>query len=71
MSDDPREPIDDGAAPGDTDARLQDLERQLAEQKDRLLRAVAETAPKAGAENAAACLEGYRLMEAQLALQAA
>ena len=38
---------------------------------DTLLRAVAETAPKAGAENAAACLEGYRLMEAQLALQAA
>jgi len=42
MSDDPREPIDDGAAPGDTQARIQDLERQLAEQKDRLLRAVAE-----------------------------
>jgi pyruvate ferredoxin oxidoreductase gamma subunit len=38
---------------------------------DTLLRAVAETAPKAGAENAAACLEGYRLVEAQLALQAA
>jgi molecular chaperone GrpE len=42
MSDDPREPIDDGAAPGDTEAQLQDLERQLAEQKDRLLRAMAE-----------------------------
>jgi len=36
-----------------------------------LLHAVAETAPKAGAENGAACLEGYRLVEAQLALQAA
>ena len=42
MSDEPREPIDDSAAPGDTDARIQDLERQLAEQKDRMLRAMAE-----------------------------
>ncbi len=42
MSDDPRDPSDDGAAPGDIDARIQDLERQLAEQKDRMLRAVAE-----------------------------
>ena len=38
---------------------------------DTLLHAVAEAAPKAGAENGAACLEGYRLVEAQLALQAA
>jgi hypothetical protein len=32
---------------------------------------VAAAAPKAGAENAAACLEGYRMIEARLALQAA
>ena len=38
---------------------------------DTLLHAVAEGAPKAGAENGAACLEGYRLVETQLALQAA
>ena len=38
---------------------------------DTLLHTVAATAPKAGAENGAACLEGYRLVEAQLALQAA
>jgi pyruvate ferredoxin oxidoreductase gamma subunit len=38
---------------------------------DTLLHAVAEAAPKAGAENGAACLEGYRLVEAQLALRAA
>ena len=42
MADDAREPIDDGAAPTDAEARIQDLERQLAEQKDRMLRAVAE-----------------------------
>jgi pyruvate ferredoxin oxidoreductase gamma subunit len=38
---------------------------------DTLLHTVAAAAPKAGAENGAACLEGYRLVEAQLALQAA
>jgi pyruvate ferredoxin oxidoreductase gamma subunit len=38
---------------------------------DTLLHTVAATAPKAGAENGTACLEGYRLVEAQLALQAA
>jgi molecular chaperone GrpE len=45
MSDDPRErPAEDGAAAGETgpEARIQDLERQLAEQKDRMLRAMAE-----------------------------
>jgi molecular chaperone GrpE len=42
MSDDPRDPSDDSAAPSDIDTRIQDLERQLAEQKDRMLRAVAE-----------------------------
>ena len=42
MADDAREPIDDSAAPSDIEARIQDLERQLAEQKDRMLRAVAE-----------------------------
>src|SRR5262249_59726343 len=48
MTDHPPEPIDDSAAPdnggahGDTEMRIQDLERQLAEQKDRMLRAVAE-----------------------------
>jgi molecular chaperone GrpE len=48
MTDDAREPIDDSAAPdnggarGDTETRIQDLERQLAEQKDRMLRAAAE-----------------------------
>ena len=41
MTDDTREPIDDGAAP-DNGGAIQDLERQLAEQKDRMLRAVAE-----------------------------
>jgi pyruvate ferredoxin oxidoreductase gamma subunit len=38
---------------------------------DTLLHTVTAAAPKAGAENGAACLEGYRLVEAQLALQAA
>jgi pyruvate ferredoxin oxidoreductase gamma subunit len=38
---------------------------------DMLLHTVTEAAPKAGAENGAACLEGFRLVEAQLALQAA
>jgi molecular chaperone GrpE len=44
MTDEPREPIDDGAASerDAADPRIQDLERQLAEQKDRMLRAVAE-----------------------------
>jgi molecular chaperone GrpE len=48
MTDDAREPIDNSAAPdnggarGDTETRIQDLERQLAEQKDRMMRAVAE-----------------------------
>ena len=43
MTDEPRDPIDDGAASeADADARIQDLERQLAEQKDRMMRAVAE-----------------------------
>jgi molecular chaperone GrpE len=44
MTDEPRDPIDDGAASeaDAADARIQDLERQLAEQKDRMLRAVAE-----------------------------
>ena len=41
MTDDAREPIDDGAAP-DNGGAIQDLERQLAEQKDRMLRAMAE-----------------------------
>jgi len=41
MTDDTREPIDDGAAP-DNGGAIQDLERQLAEQKDRMLRAMAE-----------------------------
>ena len=40
MSDEPFEPADDGGA-SDAD-RIQDLERQLAEQKDRMLRAMAE-----------------------------
>jgi pyruvate ferredoxin oxidoreductase gamma subunit len=38
---------------------------------DTLLHAVAEAAPKAGAENAAVCLEGYRMVEKRLALEAA
>jgi molecular chaperone GrpE len=55
MTDHPREPADNGAASGEaagsSDAaavrreeleRIQELERQLAEQKDRMLRAVAE-----------------------------
>jgi len=47
MTDDAREPIDNSAAPDDSAApdsntRIQDLERQLVEQKDRMLRAVAE-----------------------------
>jgi len=43
MADEPRDPTDD-AAPGDSrrDPRIDDLERQLAEQKDRMLRAMAE-----------------------------
>ena len=43
MTDDPREPTDDAAAPGTgRDPRIDDLEQQLAEQKDRMLRAMAE-----------------------------
>src|SRR5438552_2941127 len=48
MSDDYREPLDDGGASGAPEPRqqelerIQDLERQLAEQKDRMLRAMAE-----------------------------
>src|SRR5438094_9494328 len=42
MADDPRDLIDDGAASGEPETRIQDLERQLAEQKDRMLRAMAE-----------------------------
>jgi molecular chaperone GrpE len=44
MTDEPREPADNGAVPGEAgaEARIQDLERQLAEQKDRMLRAMAE-----------------------------
>ena len=44
MSDAPHDPIDDAVAPGETgpDARIKDLEQQLAEQKDRMLRAMAE-----------------------------
>jgi pyruvate ferredoxin oxidoreductase gamma subunit len=38
---------------------------------DTLIRTVAEAAPKSGAENAAACLEGYRMIEAQLSRAAA
>src|SRR5215831_5997218 len=44
MSDAPREPADDAVTPGEarSNARIEDLERQLAEQKDRMLRAMAE-----------------------------
>jgi molecular chaperone GrpE len=44
MTDEPREPADNGAVSGDAgrETRIQDLERQLAEQKDRMLRAMAE-----------------------------
>src|SRR5205807_1719638 len=44
MADDPRESAHDDAAAGEPapDARVQDLERQLVEQKDRMLRAMAE-----------------------------
>lgn len=49
MIDESREPADNGAASGDAmpetpspDTRVQDLERQLTEQQDRMLRAVAE-----------------------------
>ena len=43
MSDDPREPADDAVAPGEgRPNRIEDLERQIAEQKDRMLRAMAE-----------------------------
>ena len=44
MADEPREPADNGAVSGDAgpDPRIADLERQLAEQKDRMLRAMAE-----------------------------
>src|SRR5438874_5825243 len=44
MTDEPREPADNGAVSGDAgpDPRIADLERQLAEQKDRMLRAMAE-----------------------------
>lgn len=36
-----------------------------------LMRAIAESAPKHGRENAAACLEGYRLIDAQMSQAAA
>ena len=44
MADDPRESAHDDAAAGEPapDTRVQDLERQLVEQKDRMLRAMAE-----------------------------
>jgi molecular chaperone GrpE len=47
MSDEYREPVDDGGASGAEPRhqeleRIQDLERQLVEQKDRMLRAMAE-----------------------------
>src|SRR5881409_3865069 len=42
MADDPRGLIDDGAASGEPETRIQELERELAEQKDRMLRAMAE-----------------------------
>jgi molecular chaperone GrpE len=46
MTDEPREPADNGAVSGEAgpgpDPRIADLERQLAEQKDRMLRAMAE-----------------------------
>jgi molecular chaperone GrpE len=44
MTDEPREPVDNGGVSGETgpDPRIADLERQLAEQKDRMLRAMAE-----------------------------
>ena len=44
MADEPRDPTDDAAAPRDSrrDPRIDDLEQQLAEQKDRMLRAMAE-----------------------------
>jgi len=42
MADDPRDLIDDGAASGEPETRIQELERELAEQKDRMLRAMAE-----------------------------
>ena len=44
MTDEPREPADNGAVSGEAgpETRIQDLERQLAEQKDRMLRAMAE-----------------------------
>ena len=44
MTDEPRKPEDDGAVSGapEPDPRIADLERQLAEQKDRMLRAMAE-----------------------------
>ena len=46
MTDEPREPADNGSVSGEAgpgpDPRIADLERQLAEQKDRMLRAMAE-----------------------------
>jgi len=44
MTDEPREPADNGAVSGAAgpDPRIADLERQLADQKDRMLRAMAE-----------------------------
>jgi molecular chaperone GrpE len=44
MTDEPREPADNGAVSGAAgpDPRIADLERQLGEQKDRMLRAMAE-----------------------------
>jgi molecular chaperone GrpE len=44
MTDEPRDPADNGAVSGEAgpDPRIADLERQLAEQKDRMLRAMAE-----------------------------
>ncbi len=42
MSDEPRDSAPDGAASGEFESRVQQLERDLAEQKDRMLRAMAE-----------------------------
>ena len=42
MADDPRTPMDDAAASAEPETRVQELEREVAEQKDRMLRAMAE-----------------------------
>ena len=43
MTDDPRPPMDDAAASAEPETRVQELEREVAEQKDRMLRAMAES----------------------------